>query len=272
MYPRQEPDTQYFSSGAYGSTVAKAALVSPQHARDVIDGIDRAPSTAMQFGTLWDTYLTGDRSSIIERPLTYTDAKTGEVKPWHHASAVCKAWEAQNIGKLIIKPDEQQRITLMDSRMPEELRELVGFSNPQMVYRFCHGYFEAQCKVDLLHYDEAANRYDAIIDAKTTSSKIEQFMNQSINYGYHVQAGWYRWIIRELTGELLPFSFLVTETVSPYRTVHFIPDAEWLAYGDAEAQRAVTILDRCAQSGNWTDQQPTTQTLSLPAWKQKGNN
>jgi hypothetical protein len=156
------------------------------------------------------------------------------------------------------------KIKTMYSRVPSDLLLLIDQSQPQMVARFNHGYFEAQCKVDLLHPD-------GMIDAKTIGMRIDQFVNQSIRWGYHVQAGWYRWIIRELTGELLPFSFLVTETMSPYRTVHFVPDEDWLAYGDAEAQRAVAILDRCAQSGNWTDQQPTTQTLSLPAWKQKGN-
>ena len=259
MYPRFEPDSQYFASGAYGSTVAKAALKSPQLARDTIDGVDRSDSKALEFGTLWDQYLTGDRSAIIQRPLTYEDEKTGEVKPWHHASKVCKAWDAAHSHATIVKPADMGRINLMHDRMPTLLHEIISAGMHQAVFRVDQGDFMAQCKVDVLCQDE-------MVDVKTTSAPIEEFVRQAIKFGYHIQAGWYRWIVQELTGKVLPFSFIVTETVSPYRTIHFTPDADWMTHADSEAQRAIAILARCAKNNAWHDTQPITQTLSLPHW------
>ena len=264
MYPRFEPDSAYFASGAYGSTVAKAALKSPQLARDTIDGIGRSDSAAMAFGSLWDQWLTGDRSAIIQRPLTYRDAKTGEVKPWHHASGVCKAWEAAHAHATIVKPTDMERINLMHTRMPSLVHEIISAGMHQAVFRVDQGSFVAQCKVDVLCQDE-------MIDVKTTSAPITDFARQAITYGYHIQAGWYRWIVQELTGKLLPFSFIVTETVSPYRTIHFTPDADWMTHADSETQRAIAILDHCAKNNAWHDTQPITQTLSLPHWLNKEN-
>ena len=263
MYPRFEPDSQYFASGAYGSTVAKAALKSPQLARDTIDGIGRSDSTALAFGSLWDQWLTGDRSAIIERPLTYEDAKTGEIKPWHHASKVCKAWEDAHANHTVIKPQDSERINLMHDRMPTLLHEIISGGMHQAVFRVDQGDFTAQCKVDVLCQDE-------MVDVKTTGSPLEDFYKKALDYGYDVQAGWYRWIVREITGELLPFSFIVTESMSPYRTVHFRPDAEWLAAADEAADRAVRIIARSAATDDWGDMKPIIQTLSRPPWRQKG--
>lgn len=258
MYPTFEPDSVYFASGAYGSTVAKAALQSPQKARDIIDGVTTYESSSLRFGTVWDTFLTGDRNNIIDRPLSYTNDK-GEVKPWNANSNVCKAWMAANADKLIIGQEDNDRIARMWERMPGLIKDIIEGGQRQAVFRVDQGNFMAQCKVDVF----AA---DSIEDVKTTSKPIEDFAAQAIKYGYHVQAGWYRWIIQELTGRLTPFNFIVTETVSPYRTVRFEPDGDWLAYGDAEAFRSIEILSHCCQNNQWHDTKPITQTLTLPKW------
>ena len=267
MYPIQESDADYFASGAYGSTVAKAALISPQKARDVIDGRFRHNTSALNFGTLWDTYTTGDRSSVIMRPDTYEDAKTGAIKEWHHSSTVCKAWHAEHANHIIAKKEDFERAVVMWERMPAKLRSLVEACQKQAVYRHTVGDIFAQCKVDLLRHDVLSSE---MIDIKTTSSPIEEFDRQAMKYGYHVQAGWYRWIVKAATGESLPFSFIVTETVSPFRTVHFRPDDNWLAYADIEAARALAILSHPAATGDWSDKKPITQTLTLPHYISKG--
>ena len=263
MQPTFEPDSVYFASGAYGSTVAKAALRSPRKAYDVINGIDRPKSDAMRFGTLWDTWVTGDRRTIVVRPATYHDPKTGQDKPWHASSAVCKQWLAEHQGYAVISQDDADRLQRMSDRMGPLHRLCIPPAQFQAVYRIDQGSFRAQCKVDILLDD------GHMVDVKTTSSPIEDFARQAIKYGYHVQAGWYRWIAQELGYDAPNFTFLVTETISPYRTIHFIPDTNWLVFGDAEASRAVAILDRCCRENAWHDPQPITQTLSLPHWLNK---
>ena len=262
MQPTFEPDSVYFASGAYGSTVAKAALASPRKARDVLDGIGRKETESLAFGSIWDQWHTGDIGKIITRPSTYHDAKTGEEKPWHWASKVCKAWQADHAEYTVISSDDATRLRLMNNRIPPAILDRIQESDHQAVFRVNQGHFEAQCKVDL--WQSSIMR-----DIKTTSAPLEQFASQAIKFGYHIQAGWYRWIVQELGGDLLPFEFIVTETMSPYRTMLFQPDAAWLEYGDSEAQRAVSILSHCARTGDWSDTRPHIHTLSLPHWLNK---
>ena len=63
-----------------------------------------------------------------------------------------------------------------------------------------------------------------------------------------------------------PFWFMVTETVSPYRTVLFQPDDEFVSRGNEDFNRAMEVIQTRTQLGDWSDMASPIKTLSLPKW------
>lgn len=251
-----EPEDEYHSGFAVGSTTAKKALVSVRHAKDHMEGIDKPESSGFSLGKAWDELITGTPSYVI-RPADL-DGRTKEGK----------AWLAENEGKNILKTDDAKALELMAKRVPADIGAMFDFArNPdcfQLVGRvpLAHG-LTVQCRIDMLIGRLA-------YDLKTTSKKLNDFESEAYKYGYHIQAGWYLLVCQMAGYPLDGFRFIVTETKSPYRTVEFIPDSEFLEKGYAQACEALRRLQLAFESDNWNDQTTGPMTLSLPKWATKG--
>ena len=109
-----EPEAEYFSSGAWGSSSARRALVSPQAAWDNFTGIEQISSSAFALGTAWDRHLTGEGQYIV-RPAD-VDGRTKEGKAWLASVPA----DAQ-----VITAQEGEKIALMEKRMDPHLKRML---------------------------------------------------------------------------------------------------------------------------------------------------
>jgi hypothetical protein len=181
------------------------------------------------------------------------DGRTKEGKAW-------KA-EADASGLPVVTGDQMNCLRRMLDRMPSQHRELASLPT-QLVGRIDAGDgWHAQCKLDL--FDERGGR---VIDIKTTSAPLEQWPASAWRYGYHVQAGWYRWVMSETGMDRLPFGFMVTETVCPWRTSLFWSAPDFLVFGDERAEVAAGIISQGMSSGVWGSGFPAETMLSAPSW------
>ena len=258
MHPLfHEPEELYHNSFAIGSTTAKKALVSLRHAKDHMEGIDLPESSGFSLGSAWDETITGVPSFVV-RP----DGLDGRTKEG-------KAWLAENEGKNILKPDEAAALARMRERVPSEIAAMFEFArNPdcfQLVGRVSLAAgLSIQCRLDMLI---AALAYDL----KTTSAPLEEFGRSAFKYGYHIQAGWYMLVCQLVGYPLSGFRFIVTETKSPYRTMEFIPDSEFMEIGYGQACKALKALEYAFANDDWTDKTPGPMILSLPKWAKSGS-
>lgn len=244
-----EPESDYFTSGAWGSSSGRRMLVSPQAAHDNFTGVEQISSSAFALGTAWDRFLTGEGTYVV-RP-SDIDGRTKAGKEWLQAQAP----DAQ-----ILSSEEGRKMSLMAERMPKSLRTLTDGDYFQMVSRCEMAGFAAQAR-----YDAVSS--SAIIDIKTTSSPLEDFARSAYKYGYHFQSGWYRMVWAKASGEKAPpFWFLVTETVSPYRTALFQPDEDFDNHGLDLASKAMMLIGQHTAENDWADTGSMVKTLSLPKW------
>jgi hypothetical protein len=101
------PDARYFGQHRLGSTDLTVLHKRPAdwwYGSRYNPDASRTVTDEMQFGSALHAIVLEGEETYLERvaikPATYPDAKTGEAKPWHGAAAYCKAWEADNAGKL----------------------------------------------------------------------------------------------------------------------------------------------------------------------------
>lgn len=251
-----EPDDVYHASGAWGSTLARKVLTSPQLAHDYRTGLAKREQTkSLTLGSVWDAFanVQFDMPRLMSFVAVRPEGLDGRTKEG-------KAWASEHEGMLVISQDEAQAIRLMLDRMPKQCMDLLLAGKMQQVARVDMGGWYAQCKIDCM-------LPDCIIDVKTTGKPLEDFARSAFNYGYPFQAGWYLGVLEEAM-PLYPtkWGLCVTETIAPYRTRLFWLDEQVMEYGMNQAYMARTIIAERTASGNWTDDGDADSILTLPKW------
>lgn len=103
-------------------------------------------------------------------------------------------------------------------------------------------------------------------DLKTTiNADPTEFGKTAHNYGYHQSAAHYIDGVKELTGEELPFGFILVEKTAPYLVSVVELDWEAVNLGRALNDRAKRIYRECSDSGNWPGY-PAAEPIALPNW------
>ena len=108
---------------------------------------------------------------------------------------------------------------------------------------------------------------DAIDDVKTTNDPApHKFAATAARLGYHVQAAHYSAGWHTLTGELLPFRFLVAQSREAFDVVPYEATDDFMAQGEAEAASMLDLLIQCRERNEWPGISPEPVKLALPAW------
>jgi hypothetical protein len=109
LYHKQEA-----KRGTAGYVVSRSALVEFSHCpHRWRAGYKDDGTTATEFGLALDCVLLTPKRFELDyavTPVTYTDEKTGEEKPWTFAAKVCKKWKEEHEGKTIIKRDVWENV------------------------------------------------------------------------------------------------------------------------------------------------------------------
>lgn len=122
IYLNLKPET-YFAQDRLGSTDLSVLHNRPADwfygSRHNPHRPERESSDEMDFGSaLHVLLLEGDAAyaaQVVTKPETYTDAKTGEEKPWNGNAGPCKSWLEENDrpGRLILTVDADRRVRHM---------------------------------------------------------------------------------------------------------------------------------------------------------------
>lgn len=92
-----------------------------------------------------------------------------------------------------------------------------------------------------------------IADLKTTAGEASEsgFSKTVFNFGYHVQFALYEHIYELITGDRLPWLWVVVETEAPYVTSVFALGEDEQKMGRDDARRAIDTYARCRDTGIW---------------------
>lgn len=209
------------------------------------------------------------------QPETYTDEKTGEIKPWNGNAGACKKWrkEQDDEGRSILKPEDVSIIRGM--------ARAIG-THPFIKHS---GLLNGQIERSIFFKDKPTGlwikvRPDNIppsndfVDLKTTDSVQWNDLQRTIfDYGYHQQGALICRAAREvLKIEKPTFTLVFVEKKRPYcvRTVEIKEND--LALGEQANRKAIDAFAQCIESGFWPGpggERDDAAMIEMPEWAQK---
>lgn len=104
------------------------------------------------------------------------------------------------------------------------------------------------CKCQL----DTISRWRVLTDLKTSRDCSPAEFNRSVfNFGYHIQAEWYRRAWERLTGELWPFTFVVVQTKPSYGCETYDLDEAWYELARRKIREGLNGLKRAYDEDWW---------------------
>lgn len=258
----------YHALPAISSSAIIKALRSPLHyfAEYVARAAERTESASMRLGTMVHTAVLepGEWDArYIVAPDVDRRTKDGK-EAWAQFQAAAKGREivtneeaakAHAIAAVVLEHPAAGTLLRGDFLEPE--REASYF------WRDAETGLECRCRPD--SFDG-----EVIVDLKTTTDASPSGFARSVaNYGYHVQAAWYRRGVAAVTGRMPRHVIVAVETSAPYAVAVYELDALALEEGDRLCQRAITTIAECQRSGRWPGYGDEIQRLGLPRWAVK---
>lgn len=111
-----------------------------------------------------------------------------------------------------------------------------------------------KCQLDMLHgYDpEGGSEPKIIVDVKTAADSSPAAFSKAIgNFGYHLQACWYREAVRQWCGKTLPFVFVVSQSKPPYTCEVYELTPDWYTIAETQIRTAIDAILKCQETNHW---------------------
>jgi hypothetical protein len=173
---------------------------------------------------------------------------------------------------------EQKGEALAAGKQPllvKEMAQVVGMRDAVMTHPAARELFTGHRAEASVFWDENGLplkcRPDAwqptrLVDLKSTiNADPREFGKTAYNFGYHQSAAHYIDGVQKVTGETLPFTFVLVEKTAPYLVSVVELDPEAIEMGRALNDRAKRIYQECKESGDWPGYH-NTEPISLPMW------
>lgn len=249
----------YHSLPGLSSTGAKKILKSPAHYRHYADNPE-PPKQEFDLGSALHTKVLGVGADIT----IYPDGKGDEEFTFEgqalnnvlsatgaRGSKACKAFEDESRAKGLIP------VKRAEARVVDLMAESV-LSNPTARALIEGG----EPEVSMFATDPATvvymrGRIDSLGrrmgDVKTTSGEASEagFARQVFNLGYHVQFGHYEHLYELITGDTIPWLFIVVETSAPFLTGVHVLSEDAQRIGREAAKLARHRYAECVETGVW---------------------
>jgi len=262
------PAQAYHSDDAVGSSlIRKLQTSTPMHAKAMMETPMSSP--AMSLGTALHAAMLEPENDLAQAVVQPDIDKRTKAGKEIHAEFVLA-----NAGRCIITQEQAEQLDgmviacLKDWRIKHSLsackrREISVFGSI--------GGHPAKARLD------AWNGHGMVCDIKTTRDLACDFEKSIANFGYGLQAAWYREVLRSVfasEGRLMPddfdFVFLVVETAYPHGTaVYRMRDDVMDCYSDRLVELQNQWWDSVMKNEykGWADTDVVD--IGLPAWAMK---
>lgn len=216
----------------------------------------KAPTAEMELGTAAHRLVLGTGPELAEV----------KAKDWRTNAAKDAAAAARAEGKVpLLSRDlgtvQDMAAALRQHKMARTLlregrgqAELSGFWTDGGIWRRCR-------------WDWLPDWRPLAVDYKSCADASPGGFTKAIgNYGYHIQAEWYRDGYRALIGEWPEFWFIAQEKEPPYLVGAYRIDAEAQAIARHDIDKALRLYRQCTETGQWPGYPEEIVTLALPRW------
>ena len=262
------PAQAYHSDDAVGSSlIRKLQTSTPMHALAMLATPMASP--AMALGTALHAAMLEPENDLAQAVVQPDIDKRTKAGKEEHAT-----FAALNEGRCIITPDQAQQLDGMVIACLKDWRIKHALSackkREVSVFGSIAGH-KAKARLD------AWNGHGMVLDLKTTRDLACDFEKSIANFGYGLQAAWYREVLRSVfrsEGRLMPddfsFVFLVVETTYPHGTaVYRMSDEVMDCYSDrlVELQKQWWECVLKNEYSGWP--QTDVVDIGLPPWALK---
>lgn len=252
-------ESLYHRQPGLSSTGAKKILKSPAHYRHYVEHPEE-PKDAFDVGSAVHSKVLGVGAQIAVYPdgngperFEYDGTEMDNVLASNGAisTKAAKAFEAdaRDRGLIPVKRVTARVVNLMaESVLTDPVaRKLLETGDPEV------SMFATDPETGIAERGRIDWLNGRALDLKTTAgdSSETDFAIQAFRFGYDVQLAWYEHLYHLITGEPLPYLFVVVEAHPPYLTnVHRLGDDE-LLMARRRAREARERYARCLETGEW---------------------
>lgn len=229
-------------------------------------GIPEKESDATEWGSLMDCLVMSPArfdAKFAVKPETYKDAKTGEVKKWNGNATVCKEWQAEQEGKILVSHDDFQesKKAMAQLEVDPAIAEYIKCSAKQV---YCTAEWKdpvtgliipLKILIDLVPDKTHPKFGKSKGDFKSgRDASLDAWEKQVGMYHYHWQSAMYSDVYNAATGEAREdFRHIVQENVPPYQTAKRIIEGDAVKVGREQYQQALTAYCQCLKTNTWPD-------------------
>ena len=187
------------------------------------------------------------------------------------------AFEADNVGKIVIAGDEHDQVcSMFDAVNVHKLAaQLLSAGTAEVTWR-TQGKMALQCRTDWFNPAgcDLSDGRPYVADLKTVESLDDEafsnFEKAVFRYGYHRQAGFYLPLITEITGApVFDFFFIAVEKVEPFGVAVYRLSDDAVARGQDESMEDLHGIRSCMARGIWPNIEEKLHELGLPKWYSK---
>ena len=270
---------EYYSQKAISASGLKRLKVSPAH---FMYADEMKESEAVRFGRAYHAYILTPKefereyyvlneadiyAKMIDKGYKSPRA-TKEYKEWVASETVAAC------ARTVIDTETHQKLMDMARALmsyPYARRLLqngiaeVGYSG--MIDTIA-GEINVKMKPDYINVDKAV-----VVDLKTAvDSSLAGFAKAAANYGYHIQAAFYKDLLTAKDAKDYTFFFVAQETERPYAVNVFEASDQFVAQGRYEYELLLQLYKYCIDNNKWPSYEVFNQNkfgvsqLDLPAY------
>lgn len=175
-----------------------------------------------------------------------------------------KAWAAEHVaaGREIITHDDWSQLQAMRAALPKAARKLLAKGKPEVtaICQHEHTGLWLKTRPDWMR-DEGI-----VVNLKTAQDvRPSAWARQAASLGYHASAALCLDVLREVTGEVFEYHFLVLAKEPPYIGYIATLDETAIEVGRQIYHGALMTWAACEKSGEWPDYGSVV-NVSLPPW------
>lgn len=210
-------------------------------------------TSAMEFGTMvHDILPPGDISDVFQiipdDVLDKAGRRSG--KAWN----AYKEEQPENIH--FVKKDDKDFIRCLDlikNASQYKIWHILDKGKSEVNYGWEWEGFYCRARADRIIHDSNLSS-DVIYDLKVTSAiSPDKFPKQAWDLGWHIQAAWYQYGYKQVTGKELPFVFIAIQDKFPYVMKTYELDFEFMETGLDTCISTIKQIKERRESGVWID-------------------